>query len=275
MITNKIINIYKNTPIKIDEDIWKEYKNNYPKIKVKDNKESLVDVNNYWIIWKNYYYNRWISIENNSSVINSEMILFQNTKFYSLIKNNLLDNKCLLREWLVSKLTTINEELKLIWLQLVIMSWYRPPLVQIIAKEVFERFHTKEKANLMFANALSWPHCSWWGFDIEIADLNGKLLNTKFNSKNSMWTLFWEKLLINKKNISDYEIEVIQNRRLIFHLMKSIWCTYHLYEYWHFWYWDLLSTYINNSENKLNNDAIYWLINYNDYLDNLKNLINL
>lgn len=205
------------------------------------------------------------------------MIIYQNNKFKKLINYWLLNGNCLLRKWLVLKLQELNEKLKNFWIEIIIMSWYRSPLLQIVAKEVYMKFHWKEKADLMFANARTWPHCSWWWFDIELLHKNWNFLPTKFKKiKHSMWTTFWEELLQEKwENISETEMKVIKNRRLLHHLMSSIWCTYHFYEYWHYWYWDMLSSYIKSKEEWKNINAIYSAISYGKNIDKLKKLKNL
>lgn len=178
--------------------------------------------------------------------------------FHKLLQSGILSQKCLLRKQLLIDISGMNEQLKSMGYQIVIMSGYRPPLVQLIAREAYELMHWRESSFRMFGSPKTWPHCSGGSCDIEIADLQGNILPSKFSENNSMWLCFWESLLQQKEGfLTLYEQEAIQNRRFIYHLMRYLGFYPHLAEYWHYGRGDRLSIYLKNQLTGIGNSAIY------------------
>lgn len=223
-ITLSQLRTWENTPIQVESAIvaaWDTYKL-YQQCTAIDCGEPLKNASDYSILGFDYYANRAHTPDAQVTGENAALTRVQNAMFRKLIKTGLISQACRLRQGLLEDISVVNESLKRLGLQIVIMSGYRAPLVQLFAREAYELFHGREAAMRMFGSPRTGPHCAGGGCDIELADLHGTILPTKIIGSNTMALRYGEELLEQGKMLDAHTIACIQNRRCIYWIMRSL-----------------------------------------------------
>jgi len=83
------------------------------------------------------------------------------------------------------------------------------------------------------------PHNTGGAVDLTIADEDGNLLNmgTGFDDTTpKSRTIYFEELLERGENLNAEELEALENRRLLYHIMTSVGFSNYLEEWWHYDY---------------------------------------
>ncbi|MGR3304459.1 MAG: M15 family metallopeptidase [Candidatus Scalindua sp.] len=87
------------------------------------------------------------------------------------------------------------------------------------------------------------PHSTGGAIDLSLLDSSGNYLNMgtsfdDFNEKSN--TRYYEQLIETGKKLSDKEFIILNNRRLLFHIMNKVGFTNYSEEWWHYDYGDQL-----------------------------------
>ncbi|MDK2871774.1 MAG: zinc D-Ala-D-Ala dipeptidase [bacterium] len=95
------------------------------------------------------------------------------------------------------------------------------------------------------------PHNTGGAVDLTIADETGNLLymGTDYDDPTEKSkTSYFEELLLEGARLSEKEVEAMQNRRLLYHVMTSVGFTNYIDEWWHFDYGNQNWAWIKNEE---------------------------
>ncbi|MCS7233811.1 MAG: M15 family metallopeptidase [Synergistetes bacterium] len=83
------------------------------------------------------------------------------------------------------------------------------------------------------------PHNTGGAIDLTIADEYGRLLymGTEYDDSTEISrTTYFEELILKGEKLGEKEIEALQNRRLLYHILTSVGFTNYIDEWWHFDY---------------------------------------
>lgn len=223
------------------------YKSEYPKIRVRDNLEPLVDISNFGLVSSDYYLTEYLS----------------GRKFLQeAIDKGLLRSTAYLRKTHAQRLQKVDAFLRKNDLFLHVQSGWRHPQLQKLVKQQYEKEYGAESANRLFApvlkDAAPPPHATGAAFDLEIRSLidgQRQELYWTVNNKNIYGAYELEQLLKSNEALrSNPKVhEIVANRRILFHCLCSKGVVFqddhdlftpHPGECWHFGDGDPLSAYL-------------------------------
>jgi len=211
----------------------------------------------------------WIIISDNAKIdgdFKKRLIIWlkiarSNLIYRKLLEEGYLTNQCLLREKVLKRLQILNKKLKKLGLQIKIISGYRNPVVQNEARKIFAQINWKWY-NFVASKS---PHSTWWAFDVELLTFpEWKPLSTKFpdflKRRETSSDVYSENLETEPNLPTEYK-QIVENRRLLYNLMKESGFIGHYKEYWHFGLGDPLSEYIRAKRQKKSPQVWYWIVN--------------
>jgi D-alanyl-D-alanine dipeptidase len=249
----------KNLPIEIDNWALKEvgldnegpFKKNYQSLKVRETNELLVDISQLGIISFDHYFDKFLKGD---------------AAYSEAVKKKIIHPHAYLRKSHAERLAKVDAKIKEAGLFLVIVSGWRHPEIQEIAKKEYTKKNGAEKAERMYASSVGWsvpaPHTTGAAFDIEIwSAKTGKKLSMKISVGSEFVYGLYKGEILASKRPSIFESnslkEALGNRRLLYHLL----CTKnvifdreeelfvgHPGEFWHYGDGDTLSAYLRKEK---------------------------
>lgn len=240
-----------NTPPLIDE--WQKeqvgpknngpYRTGYQNLPIKENNEPLVPLGFYGVSFAEYYLDKVY-----------DYLLDGNDSFLPLIEHRVIWPFVWVRQTIAERLVRADALLRSHGMFLKVVSGYRSPIVQELAKsEVTKKLGAEEAKRLFAATAVNEvkvvsPHATGAALDIQLYSLS-TFTNLSQSSRNEEFGFY--NLETASKLDGDLEVKK-KVRRILYHVLctKDI-CfpenetfTIHPGEFWHFGYGDPLSCYL-------------------------------
>lgn len=253
---NKLAEKLRNKPIVIDGWAYKmvgkrnegPFKRLYQELKVlsdRDKKnDELIDISKIGIVSRDCYFERCAGAGN---------------RYNKLFADGLIFLGVLLRKHHAKRLLRADAYLRKMGLFLNIVSGWRHPKLQQLAKDEYAKKHGKDTADRLFASIdkkVPPPHSTGAAFDAEVRHLDsGNVLKTVVKYKGEkVNSIYWGEELLRKgrlKNKADQE--AVLNRRILYHILctkdvlfssKKDLFFVHPGEYWHYGKGETLSSFL-------------------------------
>lgn len=152
------------------------------------------------------------------------------------------------RETIAQALKEINLKLKPLGYSIAAETGHRSMSEQRVIKENHARTFWSADANRLYADEWKSDHHTWGAIDVILLGLDGKKINLALgdNSPKTKTLLYGEELLWSWNDLLAWELQAIQWRRLLYHIMTWAWFQPLISEYWHYWWWGRLSRYLES-----------------------------
>ncbi|MDD2678045.1 MAG: M15 family metallopeptidase [Candidatus Paceibacterota bacterium] len=247
------------------EDFYSKKIPNLNKVRTKKKEAKKVPINS----WSSFYKERLKDIKKAGLAGENYYYRKNNPPYFQKIPGSI--PYLLLRESLVEKLKNINKKLEKIGLEVYLFDGYRPIAVQQYIRDVWlmaylkkqKPFWPKEKikkeinkywakVNLNTLAKTPPPHSTGGALDLTLRKIKtGDLITmgSQFDIlKENAFTDYFENLRA-KKKLSFYEIEAMENRRLLYWLMASEGFANNPNEWWHYSWGEQVWAKLKNKKN--------------------------
>ncbi|MFA6047794.1 MAG: hypothetical protein WCV59_02880 [Parcubacteria group bacterium] len=241
----------REIPVEIDSWAYKQvgkkndgsFKDNYQNLEVRECGESLVDISDFNLSNKDYYFQK-----------------FSGEK--EILAKKLVTEKVFLRKSHAERLARADKYFRERGLYINIVSGWRHPEFQKIIKEEYAKKFGQEKADRLFASVdrrVPAPHSTGASFDAELRDLSSSKkikMNVCFNNE-VIHGLYWAEELLKEGKLDNISAEAVRNRRILYHGLCSKGVVFekkedlfvaHPGEYWHYGDGDTLSSFLKKKK---------------------------
>jgi D-alanyl-D-alanine dipeptidase len=192
-----------------------------------------------WILQKLNIQITWEVNEKNVNSIRDTLSLSYNN---SRLKTLWMSEDIEVREEVAKRLQQIKKLFNDLWYSIEVTNWLRTPEMQKMIKENHAYFKGQAEADRLFASEENSPHLTGWAVDIIITK-DWKPVNLKLRDNSQETKEPWYQI----NNPNPDEKQIIKLRNLLFTYMLWVWFAPNPREYWHFSYWDKMSSYIKKN----------------------------